>query len=165
MSRARYFLIILGTIIVTALIIVLIRRPELLQDFWLWIVGFAGIIAAPIKNLYDIIREKLNGKLLGEAKNNSSEKVAALKNRVSTLESALKRKEDFYTPEVEKLDPRGYDLDDNMETLRKNFFEVEEDLAATLSEQPDKEEILTFIKSLTRKERRRLIRDGKLPGE
>ncbi len=165
MSRARYFLIILGTIIVTALIIVLIRRPELLRDFWLWIVGFAGIVAAPIKNLYDIIREKLDGKLPGEEKNSSSEKVTALKNRVSMLESALKRKEDFYMPEVEKLDPRGYDLDDHMETLRKNFFEVEEDLATALSEQPAKEEILTFIKSLTRKERRRLIRDGKLPGE
>ena len=144
-------MIILGTIIVTSFIIVLIRRPEILQDFWLWIVGLAGFIAAPVKNLYDMLKEKLEGRNPGTPKARESESEVNLKKRVSDLETDLRRERDFYLHEIKTLRERIKYLDEyEPETFPGDLFE---------------EEILTFIQSLTRRERRRLIRDGKLPGD
>lgn len=170
MKRVRYFLIILGTVIVTSFVIVLIRRPEILQDFWLWIIGFAGIIAAPIKNLYDILQEKLGGHDPGGPQTKTSGNEANLKKRVALLEIDLKKEREFYMQEIKTLKEKISDLEvDSRETEWEDFFEEEkegwEGQPTPVTGQLSKEGILTFIKSLTRKERRKLIRDGKLPGD
>lgn len=170
MKRVRYFLIILGTIIVTSFVIVLIRRPEVLQDFWLWIVGLAGVIAAPIKNLYDILKEKLGNRDREGSPPKASVNEADLQKRLSSLELDLKQERDFYMQEVKTLKQKISEMDEeDADVLWEDLFEEEEKETESepspLSEQLNKEEILTFIQSLTRKERRKLIRDGKLPGD
>ena len=171
MNRVRYFLIILGTIIVTWFIIVLIRRPEVLQDFWLWIVGLAGVIAAPIKNLYDILKEKLENRTQGAPQIKASGSEADLQKRLSGLELDLKQEREFYLREIKTLKQKISEMDEeDTDVSWEDLFEEEEEKEIESGPSPpawqlNKEEILTFIQSLTRKERRKLIRDGKLPGD
>ena len=43
-------LVLIG--IITFVIVLMIKRPELLKDFWLWVIGFAGVIVQGLKVLW-----------------------------------------------------------------------------------------------------------------
>lgn len=69
MSRILLLIIIAGGLF---LIILFVSRPDLWEDFWLWVVGLAG----PIVKIADIFYQKVKQWVTGTANKESADFVA-----------------------------------------------------------------------------------------
>ena len=50
----RWFALLLIAVITFA-IVLLVKKPELVKDFWLWLIGFAGLILHVLKIVKDFL--------------------------------------------------------------------------------------------------------------
>lgn len=70
MSKILHGLILLATFVVTVVIVLLIYRPDIVEKWWLWVIG----MAAPAVAWFDAIREKVIEKIQEFKKSKQTEK-------------------------------------------------------------------------------------------
>jgi cobalamin biosynthesis protein CobD/CbiB len=55
MSKLLHGLILLATFVVTVVIVLLIYRPDIVEKWWLWVIG----LMAPVAGWIKVIKEKV----------------------------------------------------------------------------------------------------------
>jgi predicted DNA-binding transcriptional regulator len=59
MSKLLHGLILFATFVVTVVIVLLIYRPDIVEKWWLWVIGLAAPAAAWVKAIKEKIEEYL----------------------------------------------------------------------------------------------------------
>jgi predicted DNA-binding transcriptional regulator len=59
MSKLLHGLILLTTFVVTIVVVLLIYRPDIVEKWWLWVIGLAAPAAAWVKAIKEKIEEHL----------------------------------------------------------------------------------------------------------
>ncbi len=43
--------------IITFVIVLMVKRPELLKDFWLWLIGLSGLVLHALQTIWNYAKE------------------------------------------------------------------------------------------------------------
>jgi hypothetical protein len=70
MSKMVHGLILIGTFIITVVIVLIIYRPDIVEKWWLWAIG----LAAPAVGWYRAIKEKIDERIADFKKSKPSQK-------------------------------------------------------------------------------------------
>lgn len=70
-------LILIG--IITFVIILVVKRPELLKDFWLWLIGLSGLILRGLQIIWDHMKEIFSKAFESEKKKEAATEIQSKK--------------------------------------------------------------------------------------
>lgn len=65
--------------IITFVIVLVVKRPELLKDFWLWLVGLSGLVLRGLQIIWDHMKEIFSKAFESEKKKKDTAQIQSKK--------------------------------------------------------------------------------------